>query len=59
MSLSPRIFVYNHIKAQLMHTNLFITKFHLHVSANVANLQGVLLQNTSSVVYGQLFIRVE
>jgi hypothetical protein len=35
-----------------MHTNFFITKFHLHVSANVGPPQGVRLQNTSSVVYG-------
>jgi hypothetical protein len=42
-----------------MHTNLFITKFHPHVSANVGHPQGVLLQSTSSVVYDHSFIRAE
>ena len=50
---------YKQIKVQLMHIDLFVTKFQINVSANVGHPQGVLLQNTSSVVHGHLFTRVD
>ena len=60
MCLLPCIFSISTNKIlTIAHKLFFITKFHLHVSANVGHPQGVLLQNISSVVYGYSFIRVE